>query len=102
MTRQQIVQVIDRIADRGANRKANAVLTLLKQMFKHGLARGIVDADPTYGLTKAHAGGKETPRERNLSHEEITDLAKRLPAAGPPLRVEAAPLLPLSTPARRA
>lgn len=100
VTRQQLVQVIDRIADRGANRKANAVLSLLKQMFKHGLARGIVDSDPTHGLTKGHAGGKETPRERNLSPLEITDLAKRLPAAALPLRIQAALWLLLATGAR--
>ncbi len=97
VTRQQLVQVIDRIADRGANRKANAVLSLLKQMFKHGLARGIVDGDPTYGLTKSHAGGKETPRKRNLSPEEITDLTKCLPAAALPLRIQAALWLLLAT-----
>jgi integrase len=100
VTRQQLVQVIDRIADRGANRKANAVLSLAKQMFKHGLARGIVDADPTYGLTKGHAGGKETPRDRNLSPEEITDLAKRLPSAALPLRIQVALWLVLATGAR--
>ncbi len=100
VTRQQLVQVIDRIADRGSNRKANAVLSLLKQMFKHGLARGIVDNDPTHGLTKGHAGGKETPRDRNLSPVEITDLAKRLPSAALPSRMQVALWLLLATGAR--
>lgn len=100
VTRQDLVQLIDRIADRGSNRKANAVLSLLKQMYKHGLARGIVDADPTYGLTKAHAGGKETPRERNLAPAEITALAKVLPDANLPDRLQAALWLLLATGAR--
>lgn len=100
VTRQQVVQVIDRVADRGASRKANAVLSLLKQMFRHGPARGIVDTDPTHGLTRAHAGGKETPRDRNLSADEIADLAKRLPSADLSKRIESALWLLLATGAR--
>lgn len=100
VTRAQVVEVIDRVTDRGAKRKANAVLSLLKQMFAWGLARGVVETDPTHGLKREHAGGTEKPRERNLSPDEITDLAKRLPNAKLPLRVQAALWLLLATGAR--
>jgi integrase len=100
VTRAQIVEVIDRIADRGAKRKANAVLSLLRQMFGWGLARGVVEVDPTHGLKREHAGGKESARERNLSAEEIADLARRLPNASVPDRVQAALWLLLATGAR--
>ncbi len=100
VTRAQIVEVIDRVTDRGAKRKANAVLSLLKQMFAWGLARGVVETDPTHGLKREHAGGTEKPRERNLSPEEIADLTKRLPNANLPLRVQAALWLLLATGAR--
>lgn len=95
-----VVEILDRILSRGARRKANAVLSMLKQMFAWALARGIVETDPTQGLRRAHAGGIERPRERNLSFEEIAELAKRLPQAGLPLRVQAALWLLLATGAR--
>jgi integrase len=100
VTRAQIVTVVDRITDRGAKRKANAVLSFLKQMFAWGLVRGVLEADPTHGLKREHAGGEEKPRERNLSLAEIADLAKRLPNAKLPPRVGAALWLLLATGAR--
>ncbi|MFN0305387.1 MAG: tyrosine-type recombinase/integrase [Burkholderiales bacterium] len=100
VTRRQIVQVIDAISDRGANRKANAVLSMVKQMFKHGLARGIVEVDPTTGLGKEHAGGRERPRDRNLSFEEVSELANALLGAELPTHLQAAVWLLLATGAR--
>lgn len=97
VTRKQLVQVIDRITERGARRKANAVLSMLKQMFKHGLARGFVDIDPLVGLTKLHAGGKEQSRERNLSCDEVTALHIAIPEAGMHTSAEAAVWLLLAT-----
>jgi len=66
-----IVQVIDKILERGARRKANMVLSTMRQMFRHGLGRGIVETDPTLGLSRKQAGGNETPVVRNLSFDEI-------------------------------
>lgn len=77
-----IIQVIDKVIDRGARRKANVVLSNMRQMFRHGLGRGIVETDPTLGITKKQAGGKETPVERNLSLDEIKLLHQKLPASG--------------------
>jgi integrase len=63
---------------RGARRTANQTLSLMRQMFRHGMGRGIVDTDPTLAISKKQAGGKETPAERNLSFEEIAELHIKL------------------------
>lgn len=95
-----IIQVIDRILDREARRKANLVLSLMRQMFRHGLGRGMVDTDPTLGISKKQAGGKETPVDRNLSESEIKQLQGLLPISGMPTRYQAGLLLILATGAR--
>jgi integrase len=92
-----IVKVIDKILARGARRKANVVLSTLRQMFRHGLGRGIVETDPTLGLSKKQAGGKETPVERNLSFDEIKKLSDVMPAADLPPRIATAVWLILAT-----
>lgn len=95
-----IIQVIDRILDRNARRKANLVLSLMRQMFRHGLGRGMVDTDPTLGISKKQAGGKETPVDRNLSEPEIQELHRLLPSSGMPIRYQAGLWLILATGAR--
>ncbi|MBA4195476.1 MAG: integrase [Comamonadaceae bacterium] len=95
-----IVQVVDRIVERGARRKANLVLSLMRQMFRHGLGRGLVDTDPTLGLTKNQVGGKERPVQRNLSDSEIQELHRLLPGSGLNVRMQAGLWLILATGAR--
>jgi integrase len=95
-----IIRVIDGLLDRGVRRKANMVLSQLRQMFRHGLGRGIVDTDPTLGVSKKQAGGKETPVERNLSEAEIKDLNVKLNQSGLHPRMIAALRLILATGAR--
>jgi integrase len=92
-----IVQVIDRVLDRGARRKANMVLSTMRQMFRHGLGRGIVDTDPTLGLSRKQAGGKETPVDRNLSFDEVRQLREKMPSAGLHIKMQAALWLTLAT-----
>lgn len=95
-----IVKVIDRILERDARRTANQTLSLMRQMFRHGMGRGIVETDPTLALTRKQAGGKETPVERNLSFEEITELHQKCALAGLSDRIHAAIWLLLATGAR--
>lgn len=95
-----IVQVIDAVLKRGARRTANMVLSLMRQMFRHGLARGLVETDPTLALSKKQAGGKETPVDRNLSLNEIKELHVKLPGADLHEKLEAAIWLLLATGAR--
>lgn len=95
-----IIRVIDGLLDRSVRRKANMVLSLMRQMFRHGLGRGIVDTDPTLGISKKQAGGKETPVERNLSDAEIKELHTKLNQSGLHPRMIAALWLILATGAR--
>ncbi len=73
-----ISATIDKVLERGVKRKANAVLSLTRQMFRHGMGRGIVETDPTLGMSKKHAGGKDIPVDRNLSLSEIKELHTKL------------------------
>lgn len=82
VTRRDVMAVLDKVKERGVTRYANQVLQYMRQMFRHGVAREIVAADPTFGLAKKDVGGKEGERERVLTKDEIVDLAKRLPKSG--------------------
>lgn len=95
-----IIRVIDGLLERGVRRKANMVLSQMRQMFRHGLGRGIVDTDPTLGISKKQAGGKETPVVRNLCESEIKDLHTKLNQSGLHPRMSAALRLMLATGAR--
>jgi integrase len=95
-----IIRVIDVLLDRKVRRKTNMVLSQMRQMFRHGLGRGIVDTDPTLGISKKQAGGKETPVERNLSEAEIKELDGKLNRSGLHPRMMAALRLILATGAR--
>lgn len=95
-----VIQVLDAVVRRGARRTANSLLSALRQMFRHGMARGLVDRDPTLGLTKKQVGGKDRPRDRNLSASELRELAKKLPASGIESRIQSAIWLLLATGAR--
>lgn len=95
-----ISSVLDRILARGTRRKANMALSLMRQMFRHGLGRGIVETDPTLAISRRQAGGKETPSDRNLSLPEISELGSKLLTAGLHERTQAAVLFLLATGAR--
>ena len=95
-----IASVIDRILERGARRTANVVLSQMRQMFRHGMGRGIVETDPTLALSKKQAGGKETPSDRNFSLDEIKELAGKLENSDLHLRIQASIWLLLATGAR--
>lgn len=95
-----IVLVIDRLLSRGVRRKANMVLSQMRQMFRHGMGRGIVDTDPTLGMSRKQAGGKEAPVTRNLSLAEIKELLEKLPNSGLSQQLQLAVKLILTTGAR--
>ena len=92
-----VVQVIDKVLERGARRTANLTLSLMRQMFRFGLGRGIVETDPTLALSRKQAGGKETSADRNLSLDEIKELHNQLPASGLHEKLKAAIWLLLAT-----
>jgi len=98
--RHHITTMIDRPLRRGARRRANILLALLKQFFSQAVVRGFIDVNPAAEFRRQHAGGKEPPRERALSVEELRDLGKKLPTSGLGEVREAAIRLLLATGAR--
>ena len=65
----EVVELLDGIVTRGAPVMANRTAALLGQLFKFGIHRRIVTASPVQLLYRP--GGKEKPRERVLSDEEL-------------------------------
>jgi len=65
----EVIALLDRIVDRGSKVLANRAAGLLAQMFKFGIHRTIVTATPVQLLYRP--GGKEKPRERSLSEDEL-------------------------------
>jgi integrase len=69
--RRDVILLLDDIVDRGAPIMANRTLNWVRRMFNFGIAREIVEANPTTGV---EAPAKETERERTLSDDEIRGL----------------------------
>lgn len=92
-----ITEVTDALLARGVNRMAKLIFSLIRQMFRFALDRDLIDHDPTATLRKAKIGGKDVERDRVLSNEEITLLAKKAPKAGLLKTTEAAIWIALST-----
>lgn len=65
----EVVELLDGIVDRGSKVMANRTAALLSQLFRFGIQRRIVKATPVQLLYRP--GGKEKPRERTLSDEEL-------------------------------
>ncbi|KFX64046.1 hypothetical protein KBK24_0120510 [Burkholderia sp. K24] len=79
--RRDIMKIIDAIKARGALRLANRVLSETRQMYGYAVVRELVPADPTIGIEKRHAGGKDEERERTLSDKELRALRAALASA---------------------
>lgn len=92
-----ITEVTDVLLARGVNRMAKLIFSLMRQMFRFAVDRDLIDHDPTASIRKAKIGGKDVERDRVLSEEEISSLAKLLPDAGLLTSTEAAVWIALST-----
>lgn len=92
-----LLAILDAVKAEGKLRTCNVLLTDLKQMFHFALAREIVERNPLDTITKRQAGGAETERERVLSPDEVSDLARQLPKANMGKRSELAIWLTLAT-----
>jgi len=71
----EVIELLDEIADR-APVMANRVAGILSQMFRFGIHRAIVEATPVQLLYRP--GGKEKPRARVLSEEELKAFLRNL------------------------
>jgi integrase len=69
ITPREVVELLDEIVERGAPTMANRGAGVLSQMFRYGIHRAIVQASPVQLLYRP--GGKEKPRERVLSEDEL-------------------------------
>ena len=69
ITPREVVELLDKIVARGSRVMANRTAGLLGQLFKFGIHRAIVDDSPVKLLYRP--GGREKPRERALSDEEL-------------------------------
>jgi len=65
----EVILLLDGIVSRGCSVLANRTASLLGQLFKFGVHRGIVDSSPVQLLMAP--GGKEKPRQRVLSDQEL-------------------------------
>ena len=75
----EIAEMLDCIVDRGSPVTANRCASIVKQMFKFAVGRGIVDVSPCLVLERP--GGSETSRDRTLTESEIKLLWDKLDTA---------------------
>jgi len=92
-----ITEVTDALLARGVNRMAKLIFSLMRQMFRFAVDRDLIEHDPSASIRKAKIGGKDVERDRVLSDDEISSLAKQAPDAGLLITTETAIWIALST-----
>lgn len=97
LRRSDMTDLLDGLTATGKRRTANMALSLVRQFVRWCAVREWMDRDPTLGIAKKDAGGKETARDRNLSELEIIELRDRLDAAKLTERMREAVWLLLAT-----
>ena len=75
ITRDDIIDVLDRISERGANRRADTARAVISSIFGYGLDRGLVAANPASGLRNRH---DYQPRDVVASEDDIRRLWEAL------------------------
>jgi integrase len=65
----EVIELLDRIVERGSKVMANRTAALLSQLFRFGVHRAIVETSPVQLLMRP--GGKEKPRDRTLTDDEL-------------------------------
>lgn len=76
ITSREVVELLDRVVDRGSPVMANRVAAILAQLFKYGIQRALITSSPVLLLMRP--GGKEQPRERALTGDELRLLFKHV------------------------
>lgn len=72
----EIVLRLDEIVARGAPYMANRTAAVLSQLYRFGIQRGLVEHSPVLLLGKP--GGRERPRSRVLSEDEVQTFLQHL------------------------
>jgi len=70
----EVIDLLDKIVERGHDVMANRTASVLGQMFKYGIHRGLVEDSPVKLLYRP--GGKEKPRNRALTDDELAAYLK--------------------------
>lgn len=99
VTKRDVIEVLDPILHRGAPSTATDVGSLLKQIFAYAVDRDRISASPLVTLKKH--GGKEKPRKRWLTDEEIAIVWHQLDVCAMQEFMRAALRLTLVTAQRR-
>lgn len=83
VTTADVVALLESVGTRSAN-VAEMVLTALSEIFKHGLARHVVTANPCTGISVSAICGKPEPRRQRLklTEAELRALLPALPSIG--------------------
>ena len=68
ITRQHIIQVVDKIAARGATRRADTARSVISAIYNFGLDRGLVNDNPAAGMRNRH---DNQPRETILTAQQL-------------------------------
>ncbi|AEG02716.1 tyrosine-type recombinase/integrase [Methylomonas methanica] len=69
-----ISNMLETVVERGAPTVANDVLRWTKRMFDYAIKRHIIQFNPASAFDLSDAGGKEDPRTRALSRDELVIL----------------------------
>lgn len=57
---------------------ANDILAMSKQVFNYAIKRQMIKSNPAFAFDFRDAGGKESSRDRYLSHAELTELFRAM------------------------
>jgi integrase len=78
VTRKDLSEILTAIVDRGAKVQANRTLPDIKHMFNYAVERGWLETNPAELLTRKSVGGRELPRTRVLTENELKQLIAEL------------------------
>ena len=79
VTARDVALLVNKVVDRGSPVAANRTLLITRNLFAYAVEQHHIDATPVT-MTRKGAGGKETPRDRVLSFEELRAVLKTLDA----------------------
>lgn len=99
ISHREVIERLDTVVARGARVMANHTAKILRQMFKYGIHRAIVQHSPVQLLFSP--GGREKPRDRALNEQELTAFVQGIDAVCASPQKAAAIMLLLLTLQRR-
>lgn len=71
ITKVSVSNLLQTVVDRGAPVMANRLLADIKHFFDYAVERGWLEYNPAASITRKTVGGKEKPKDRALSFDEL-------------------------------